>query len=65
MTTSSYPRNDDLPSPQGNHWHELTATLPKKRTEELGEWLDAELVGLETALEAFVTNHSLRRSLRR
>lgn len=64
MTTSSDHRTPP-PQPSGEHWYELTATLPEKSTEALGDWLDNELRMLEDELERFVTPQSLRKSLRR
>ncbi len=64
MTTSSDHRTP-APQPSGEHWYELTATLPEKSTEAFGKWLDQELDSLEQELEGFVTPQSLRKSLRR
>ena len=50
MTTSSDHRTP-APQPSGEHWYELTATLPQKSTEAFGKWLDQELDSLEQELE--------------
>jgi hypothetical protein len=64
MTTSSDHRTP-APQPSGDHWAELTATLPEEPTQEFGTWLDHALEMLEDELEQFVTPNSLRKSLRR
>ncbi len=64
MTTSSDHRTP-APAPCGKHWNELTATLSPESTEEFGTWLSKQLTALEERMDAFVTPHSLRKSLRR
>ena len=65
MTTSSDHRTPSAPRPSGDHWAELTATLPEVPVEELGTWLDQQLNQLQEELESYVTPNSLRKSLRR
>jgi len=65
MTTSSDHPTPSAPRPSGTHWHELSATLAPKSTEEFGVWLSEELDALVCEMDAFVTPNSLRKSLRR
>ncbi len=64
------PASSDHPTPskprlEGQHWIELTATLSCEVKEELADWVDRELADLESTLDAYVTPHSLHKSLRR
>ncbi len=65
MTTSSDHRTPSNPRPSGEHWYELTATLSPESKEEFGNWLRSQLECLEYELDSFVTQNSLRKSLRR
>ena len=65
MTTSSDHRTPSAPQPSGEHWYELTATLSPESTEEFGDWLSQELLGLETELDSYMTPRSLRKGLGR
>lgn len=64
MTTSSDHRKPELPTPSGEHWLSLTATLSKESTDEFGDWLSENLHDLEALLEVFVTAKS-RQNARR
>lgn len=64
MTTSSDHRTPP-PTPGGDHWFELTATLSDESKEDFGAWLDRELELMVTELQGFETPDSLRKSLRR
>ena len=64
MTTSSDHRSHS-PTPDGEHWSELTATLTPESTECLSDWLSEDLAALEDELRIYVTPNSLRRSFSR
>ena len=64
MTTSSDHRPPPI-LPNGEHWYELTATLPSESTEAFGSWLVEELETLEQQLEKFVTPLSRQKASRR
>ena len=65
MTTSSDHRRPTPPSPSGEHWQELTATLPQQPAEAFAEWLSRQLEELETEQSRFTSPKSLNKSLRR
>jgi hypothetical protein len=57
MTTPSNPK---LPRPSGEHWIELSGTLPEEETEEFAEWVREELAILERELSHFMSPNSRR-----
>ncbi len=63
MTTSSENCVPSAPRPEGNHWSELTASLPES-VATLDRWMDDQLEQLEMEQRAFVTHRSLRKNLR-
>lgn len=58
MTTPSNPKLPRSPHPAGEHWTELSDTLPEEATEEFAEWVREELVILERKLAHFTSPNS-------
>lgn len=65
MTTSKNHRSPSDFANHGDHWLALTATLCRKSTDQFGDWLQEELVTLESDLSGYVTPRSLGKTLRR
>ena len=54
MTTSSEQTTTNAkPRPSGDHWFEMTATLCRDQTQQLGQWMDESLRSLESSLERY------------
>ncbi len=64
MTTSSDNRTPAVPRPDGQHWEELTRRLPES-IQHLDAWFDGQLAVLEKKQARFITQRSLKKSLRR
>ncbi|QDS91289.1 hypothetical protein FF011L_00180 [Roseimaritima multifibrata] len=65
MTTSSDNRTPSAPRPNGEHWAELSQTLPTSSVAQLSDWFDTQLAVLEERQAHFITKRSLKKSLRR
>ncbi len=64
MTTSSDHRVPSIPFSHGDHWLDLTATLPRESTDEFGDWLGRQLSLMEKELYSYITPQSLSGSSR-
>ncbi len=65
MTTSSDNTTPSDPRPEGAHWTELTATLPRESTEVFGQWLSDDLDLLTEQLERFASPRSILKDIKR
>ncbi|MGB7326955.1 MAG: hypothetical protein WBD31_18920 [Rubripirellula sp.] len=65
MTTSSDNKTPSVPGPTGEHWNELTATLPPDSTDTLAQWLSTDLEKLTDELAHFSSPRSIMKGLSR
>ncbi len=74
MTFSNDHQDSTVPDPAaakrqtfaaGEHWFEMTASLSAESTAVFADWIDRDLAVLQDELSEFVTNDSLKQSLRR